>query len=303
MIAVAGGRVHARVLGSGGRDLVMIHGASGNLEDFTLGLAQDLARDFRVVLFDRPGLGHSTGGAEMVAPQAQAGRLMAAAAALDLRAPIVLGHSYGGAVALAWALATRGAGDAAPPAPPTPPLPPSLPPSVAASVAASALVLVSAAAMPWPGGLGPLYPLMASGLGRHVLAPMVAAYAGRAQIEAALASVFAPQAVPPGYGAHLGVRLSTRASVQHMNARQVNGLKPHLRAMAQGYGGLDLPVEMVHGTADVIVPPAIHARPLARLLPAAHLRELPGVGHMPHHVAPEAVAAAVRRAAGRIPDG
>jgi pimeloyl-ACP methyl ester carboxylesterase len=38
---------------------------------------------------------------------------------------------------------------------------------------------------------------------------------------------------------------------------------------------------------------------MARLLPDATLTELPGIGHMPHHVAPAAVEAAILRAAAR----
>ena len=54
-------------------------------------------------------------------------------------------------------------------------------------------------------------------------------------------------------------------------------------------------VEIVHGDADTIVPLDIHSEPLARLLPDATLTVLPGIGHMPHHAAPDAVVAAIDR--------
>lgn len=271
MIEVPGGRIHAVQMGAG-PDLLLIHGASGNLNDFTMGFAQRLARRYRVTALDRPGLGHSTGGPGLEDPAAQARRLAAAAAALGVTRPIVLGHSYGGAVALAWALA-------------------------GGPVAPGALVLASGAAMPWPGGLGPLYPATASRLGRALLVPLITAFAPPGQITSALRSVFAPQPVPPGYGAHLGVGLILRRDTYHLNARQVNGLKPYLRVMARHYPGLGLPVELIHGQADRIVPAHIHAEAAARLLPRAHLTLLPGIGHMPHHVAPDAVIAAIDRAA------
>ena len=42
-----------------GPDLVLIHGASGNLRDFTTSIASVMAKSYHATLFDRPGLGHS----------------------------------------------------------------------------------------------------------------------------------------------------------------------------------------------------------------------------------------------------
>ena len=69
--------------------------------------------------------------------------------------------------------------------------------------------------------------------------------------------------------------------------------------MAPRYGTLTLPVEIVHGTADRVVPIDVHAEVLLQQVPSAHLTRLEGVGHMPHHAAPEAVVAAIDRAARR----
>ena len=89
-----------------------------------------------------------------------------------------------------------------------------------------------------------------------------------------------------------------RASLR-ANARQVNTLRPHVVEMSKRYPTLDLPVELVHGDTDDTVPLDIHSQPLSALLPDANLTVLPGIGHMPHHVAPEAVTAAIDRAARR----
>ena len=53
--------------------------------------------------------------------------------------------------------------------------------------------------------------------------------------------------------------------------------------------------EIVTGDSDAIVAPAIHAYALARDIPGARLTVLPGIGHMPHWSAPEAVVAAIER--------
>ena len=60
LIEVNGHRVHAVVTGDG-PDLVLIHGASGNARDLTFDLAPRLAARYRVIVLDRPGLGHTGG--------------------------------------------------------------------------------------------------------------------------------------------------------------------------------------------------------------------------------------------------
>ena len=73
--------------------------------------------------------------------------------------------------------------------------------------------------------------------------------------------------------------------------------QPALRIadMSKHYASLPVPIEIVHG-ADIVVPPTIHSFPLSQLVPGPNLIMLPGVGHMPHHVAPEEVVAAIERA-------
>jgi pimeloyl-ACP methyl ester carboxylesterase len=270
-VMVGGQRVHLRQQGSG-PDLVLIHGASGNLRDFTMGLSDRLATDYRVIAVDRPGLGHSdpmTGGDTSVAGQARV--LRRAVAQLGVTDPVVLGQSYGGAVALAWALQERPA----------------------------ALVLVSAVSMPWPGTLDPWYRLTASALGQATLVPLASAFVPEAYVRRAVGGVFAPQFPPPDYAGRLGVGLTLRRTALAANVSQINDLRPEVVEMVPRYPGLDLPVELVHGDADTVVPLNIHAARLAPLLPDAALTVLPGAGHMPHHTHPDAVIDAIHRAATR----
>ena len=67
--------------------------------------------------------------------------------------------------------------------------------------------------------------------------------------------------------------------------------------MAARYGALDLPVEVVHGAADEVVPVRIHGARMVERIAGARLTLLDGVGHMPHHAAPEAAVAAIERVA------
>lgn len=272
-VDVDGRRVHAHVSGRG-PDLVLIHGASGNLRDFTFDLVGRLEGDFRVIAFDRPGMGYSDDlGDASVSPIAQADALRAAAGHLGVHQPIVLGHSYGGAVALAWALR--------------------------APSEVSALVLLAGASHPWEGGLGALYSFTDTAVGRHTVAPLIAAFATDAQAASVARGIFAPQSPPPGYTDHIGIGLSMRRDNFNANSEQVNGLKPYLERMAPEYPKLTLPVEIVHGSADTTVGLSIHSERLAADMASANLTVLDGIGHMPHHADPEAVVAAVRRAAAR----
>lgn len=273
VLDVAGRRVHAHVQGSG-PDLVLIHGASGNTRDFTFALVDRLAQDYRVIAFDRPGLGWTEDlGEDGISPFAQAELLQAAADQLGVRRPIVMGHSYGGSVAMAWGLTDT--------------------PDVAA------LVILSGATMPWPGGLGPYYAVTGTRLGGATVVPAITAFVAPARAEQVVDGIFAPHPAPPGYADYVGVGLSLRRHSLRANGRQVWGLKPFVTQMAEAYPRLGLPVEIVHGTADTTVPADIHAIPLSNLLPDAQLTLLPDVAHMPHHTHPDDVIAAIHRAAAR----
>ncbi|WP_168800302.1 alpha/beta fold hydrolase [Roseinatronobacter bogoriensis] len=266
------GRIHAVVQGQG-PDLVMIHGANGNARDFSFDLIDRMADEFRVIAFDRPGFGFSDdfGGPE--SPVLQADILRVAAAEIGIEDPIILGHSYGGAVALAWAL--RAPNDVA------------------------GLTLLAPASHPWPGELGIWYRLSASALGQHLVLPLISRFAPRAAVERSLEGVFAPDPVPEGYLDHLGLDLTLRSGQLRLNANQIDSLKGHVEAMAGGYPALTMPIEVLHGTSDTTVGLQYHSERLEAEVESVNLTRLEDVGHMPHHARPEEVADAIRRVATR----
>jgi pimeloyl-ACP methyl ester carboxylesterase len=266
-IVVDGLRIHYEIKGSG-PDLVLIHGASGNLRDFTFSLLDRLATRYRVIAVDRPGLGHSDARPDMsLAGQARA--IKSAVASLGVKDPVVLGQSYGGAVALAWAL------DGGP----------------------SALVLVAAPSLPWPGKLDIWYRITSTAVGRAIVIPLASAFVPQSYVVAATRSVFVPDPVPKGYEDWIGTPLTLRRATLAANMAQVNALRAELVTMVPRYPLLTLPVELIHGDADTIVPLDIHSRPLSKLLPNVHLAVIDGAGHMPHHSHADAVIAAIDRAA------
>lgn len=279
-VSVDGTAVHYKIMGKG-PDLVLIHGASGNLNDFTLGFASQLTDAYRVILFDRPGLGWTGrspghGGAwnnREESPAEQAALLQKAADQLGVKTPIVLGHSFGGIVALAWGL--------------------SRPDDTAA------LVLISSVSEPWPGDLDWTYAVNGSTFGGALFAPLISAFVPQSVVASSIRSIFKPQAAPSGYANHVGTGLTLRRDSLRANAQQVNALRPHVVEMQKSYGRLAMPIEILHGDADTIVPLHVHAQVLIGDIPNGALTILPGAGHMPQHTHAQDVLGAIDRAAAR----
>jgi pimeloyl-ACP methyl ester carboxylesterase len=249
--------------------LVLIHGASGNLEDMRLALAEKLALSHRVILIDRPGHGWSSRpkNDDYASPAVQAELVAGALEQLGVRRAILIGHSWGGAFATAFALA--------------------FPEQTAG------LVLLSAVTHPWPGNpgwynklavlpyLGPLflwtcvYPL------------------GLLMIEGVSRSVFEPQAVPEDYLRRAAIRLVLRPKTFYSNARDLSLLKSFITDQVPRYAELRAPTVIITGDRDALVSPDINARALAATLPRAKLLLLKDIGHMPHHAAPDIIVSAI----------
>ena len=273
ILDVNGHRVHAQVMGSG-PDIVLIHGASGNLRDMTLSLAPKLAERYRVISFDRPGLGYTDGIDETGASLAQQAELLSSAAQiLNAEKPIVVGHSYGGAVALAWA--------------------------VHHPDRLSALVPLAAASNPWDTPLDPLYRVTSHPIGSALVVPLITAFVPDRVVENALASTFLPQSPPDGYQDHFGPGLTLRRGSMRANATQRANLLDEIKTQVPLYAEIAVPTEIIHGTADTTVSLHIHSEKLVEQIPDATLTRLDGIGHMPHHSAETDVVAAIDRAANR----
>lgn len=273
ILDVDGISVHAVVMGEG-PDVVLIHGSSGNTRDMTFALAPILAESYRVIVFDRPGLGYSESfnpDGETIVEQAEI--LQKAASELGAEKPVVAGQSYGGSVALAWAV-TR-------------------PDNIAA------LVLIAPAAIPWETPLDAFNTMGATTIGNALGLPLVSAFVPDWFVSKALDQVFAPQVAPEGYAEHFGPGLTMRRASMHANAKQRANLLDEITELQPRYNEITVPTEIVHGTADTTVGLDWHSERLIEQIPDAELVELDGVGHMPQVVAAPEVAAAIDRAAAR----
>lgn len=268
---VDGHRVHAVVMGEG-PDLVLIHGSSGNTRDMTFSLAPKLAESYRVFIFDRPGLGYTERINRSGATISQQATLFSAAARqLGAERPIVVGHSYGGAVALAWAVEQ--------------------PERIAA------LVLLSAPTQPWDSPLDLFYRITSGTITGPLAIPLITAYVDDTRVERALDDIFEPQEPPQGYKEYVGPGLTLRRMSLRANAMQRSNLLDEITALQPRYPEISVPVELLHGTADTTVGLSIHALPFLEQVPQANLTRLEGVGHMTQHVSQPETLAAIDRAA------
>ena len=262
--------------------LVFLHGASGNLYDQLAAWGGAIPPGRGALFVDRPGHGHSRRGpAANATPRGQADALAALLDALGVECATIVGHSYGGAVASAFALhhptQTR------------------------------ALVLVSPVTHPWPGGRTLWYYDLTARrpwLGR-LLAYTVLVPAGLRRTPCAVAGVFSPQPVPAHYRDRAAIALALRPASFLANAADLTALHAALSEDAPRYGAIVAPTAIVAGERDRIVWTDIHARAMARAVPGARLVTVPDLGHKPDWIAPglvwEAVAAAEGDLAGWRP--
>ncbi len=278
-VEVGGLRIHlvdsGAKPGQEGSPLVFIHGLLGQLNHFSFALAARFP-ERRLVLIDRPGSGYS----QRARPQtlaAQAAIVAGAIEALGLERPVIVGHSLGGAVALALALGHREKiGGLALIAPLThlvqkPPKP------FAALSGHSRLAL-------WFGAwtLGPVMTMLRAGAARE--------------------EVFAPDLLPAGFWNRGGGLLGVRPSALLAAASDVRTQPRELPAMAQRYGALDLPIGVLFGEGDKVLDPKGQGADFCASAPQAECVRIAG-GHMLPVTRPAETEAFIREVLARVDSG
>jgi pimeloyl-ACP methyl ester carboxylesterase len=228
-----------------------------------------LAATRRVILIDRPGHGFSDrpGGALDASPGRQASLVAQAIAGLGVGRAIIVGHSWSGALAAAYAL--------------------DYPDRVAG------LMLLAPVTHPWPGGISwyndiAALPVISQLFARTIVLPLGLCLIGRA-----VAQVFAPQAAPERYVRRAASLLVLRPAEFIANAQDLAALRGFVAEQVPRYRAIAAPTVIITGDRDRTVSPKIHAGAVAALIPNAKLVELAGVGHMLPHVAPAAIIAAI----------
>jgi pimeloyl-ACP methyl ester carboxylesterase len=255
--------------------IVIIHGAGCNLEDMRLAFAERLANRHRVILLDRPGLGWSKRrGRDGSSPQYQAAILREVLDQIGVQRAIIVGHSWGGAVALSFALDHPDR--------------------------TAALALLASPLYPHAHPTTSLYALFAIPVLGWIYARTLALPIGFLFLGPAMWSAFLPQFPPRDYLKRSAARLLLRPATFLANSRDMADLKRHLEPQPPRYAGLSMPTLVMSGSSDFVVAPQVHAAHFATAVPQARLVILPGIGHMLHHVAAERVLAEIEGLAAKM---
>jgi pimeloyl-ACP methyl ester carboxylesterase len=271
---IDGERIHYVDSGGAGPAVVMIHGLGGNVMHFTYALADKLAGDFRVILVDRPGCGYSErpDGAS-AGLTAQAATLAKFMRRLDVKRPLLVGHSLGGALSLAIALDH---------------------PDCAGALALIApLTHVPDQVPDMFKGL-----VIHSGLMRKIIAWTVATPMGIRHGQKMLQAVFAPEPVRPDFPLRAGGLLGLRPKAFFATSSDTVAVNDALPGYVSRYGSLNLPIGMLFARGDAVLNYRAQGEAMKAAYPALDLELMDG-GHMLLMTAPDRCVALIRRVASR----
>jgi pimeloyl-ACP methyl ester carboxylesterase len=281
MIEVAGASLNIVDIGprdAAGLPIVMIHGASSNLEVMRQPLGEMLAANHRVILIDRPGHGWSTRARlQDSTPAAQGGMIDQALEQLGVGRAIFVVHSWSGALGALMAL--------------------DYPKRVAG------LVMLAPVAYPWPGGVGRYNQAVTTPVIGPLLAYTITLPLGFLLADPGARGVFLPQIMPQGFVEKTATPLLLRPREFLANARDLVTLKAAVKEQAPRYNDIRVPTVVIAGDVDKTVSTNIHSRPFAAAVPNAKLIVLPDIGHMVQNAAPELVISEIDAMIGKIARG
>lgn len=268
-ITVDGVRLHLRQTGpTDGPAVLVLHGAASNLEEAHLALAETFAGE-RVIWLDRPGLGWSERAAGPWSPEREAKLIARLLETLEVGPVTVIGHSWGGAIALRLAMDYPDRVDSV----------------VLIAPALSAWIGDAAwfnAASFWP-ILGPLI--------THVIVPLI----GEGQARSGAVSAFHPEELPDDYLEQSALPLLLRPSTWRANARDMMEVNHHLEVQEDRYEDTHQPTMIINARADTVLWAHRHGGMVSQRMPRATLQWVSGAGHNLHHHHPAIILEAVHK--------
>ena len=269
-IDIDGNRIHYLEVGAGPA-ILMVHGLGGQMRNFTYGLVDRLKHRCRVVVMERPGAGYSTrarGASARLTVQADV--VAHLVQALRLERPLLVGHSLGGALALAVALRA-----------------PDL---------VGGLALLSPLTQPQDAVPSPFRTLwIGSPLVRRAVAWTLATPLAMRRSAVVLAELFGPEAVPADFVTRGGGMLGLRPKAFYSTSTDLMAISEDLPSLHARYATLDLPVGILFGSEDRILSADRHGSAMLGQVPRLFYEQLEGAGHMAPITRPDEVAEFIAR--------
>lgn len=258
-IEVDGLRLHYVMAGQGpGPALLLVHGASSNLREFTSSILPALAKNHRVIAFDRPGYGYSERpDGEWTDPARIATILLDASKQLGIEKPVIIGHSWAGSVVMSALV--------------------KMPERISGGV------LLAGVAGHWAGSVGWTYDVGSIPVLGQLFARTLVVPAGQMTMAKQVEPVLYPSPVPSNYIDNIGAPLALRPRTFEYNVEDMVRLNVYMQQLSPHYDEIRLPLLIIHGTDDALVPFWNHGR---RVLPVVHQAQLvliAGAGHGLHH--------------------
>ena len=245
-----------------GNPVVMLHGRDGTLHEYTLTIFNRLAGSYDAIAFDRPGYGYSQwGNEEHLTTEGQAYLINQALKKLDLEKPLIIGHSYGGAVALQYLL--------------------DYPDQVKGAVLISGVAYIDEI----EGGSIlniPNIPLVGPVL-TNTLIPIGGRFASGIYEQA-----FWP-AEPNETYVDTMLALYSRPAQFTATARELSFMYESVNAISPRYKEINVPVSIIFGTSDQLLNFKIDGIALDKAMPNSSLVLIEDGGHKIHHTHQEAV--------------
>jgi pimeloyl-ACP methyl ester carboxylesterase len=271
-LEVNGVRLHYVERGTGDA-VVLLHGNGSMMQDFkSSGLIDLAAKDYRVIVFDRPGFGHSERPRSVVwTPDAQAELIHAALTQLGVSRAVILGHSWGASVAVAMGLKYPGL--------------------VRGLVLASGyyyptvrpdMVAMGTPALPVVGDL---------------LSQTISPLLSRAMWPLLLKKIFGPKSVPNKFQA-FPKEMALRPSQIRASAAEAALLIPGAFKQRGKYKDLQMPVVIIAGEDDKLIDIDSQSARLHADVSQSKIHRLAGNGHMIQQTATDEVMSAIREVAG-----
>ena len=262
-------KLRLRYVESGsGPAVVMIHGNAGSLEDFNFGAVDALSANYHVIAVDRPGHGLSDRPKRKAANlEYQARLLHDVLRSLAVRQPVLVGHSWGAALALCYAL--------------------KYPKEI------SGLVLAAPAAYPDAGESRMLRAATKTPLLGDAALIVGKATLGKHLLRSALQRAFYPQPLPQEYFDLVAARWLSRRQLRAYLEDEAS-LNSSLMKLSRHYSTIDVPAVIITGDHDQIVSSKDNAYRLHAEISNSQLIALENMGHEIPQSDPKSIYVAAR---------